>query len=129
LGLPSREPGLVDGPLPFVLREIGEGTTTWEYTVESAHFNPHGVLHGGVVMALLDQAMGHAVAEAIAPQGRINAAAQFNAHFLSPVRAGTIRARGTVLKIGKRTAVAEGRATDQTGATVAIATSTYTLLP
>src|SRR5437667_12457 len=50
LRLPSRQPGLVDGPLPFVLREVGEGTTTWEYAVDSAHFNPHGVLHGGVMM-------------------------------------------------------------------------------
>jgi acyl-coenzyme A thioesterase PaaI-like protein len=34
-----------------------------------------------------------------------------------------------VLKIGKRTAVAEGRATDEAGTVVAIATSTFTLLP
>src|SRR3954470_20523954 len=100
-------PGLTNGPLPFVLREVGAGTTTWEYTVDTAHFNPHGVLHGGVVMALLDQAMGHAVAEAIVANGRFNAAAQFNINFLAPVRAGTLLARGTVVKIGKRTAVAE----------------------
>jgi uncharacterized protein (TIGR00369 family) len=112
-----------------VLREVGPGTTTWEYTVDPAHFNPNGVLHGGVVMALLDTAMGHAVSEAVVPQGRITAAAQFNAHFLLPIRGGPIRARGTVLKIGRRTAFVEGRATDDSGATVAVATSTHTLLP
>ena len=63
------------GPFAFVLREVAAGTTTWEYTVDPAHFNPNGVLHGGVLMALLDTAMGHAVSEIVMPQGRINAAA------------------------------------------------------
>ena len=119
------------GPLAYVLREVGDGSATWEwvYTVEPAHFNPHGVLHGGVVMGLLDTAMGHAVSEVVVPQGRINAAAQFNINFLLPVRGGTIRARGTIVKIGKRTAVVEGRALDDSGAVVAIATATHSLLP
>ena len=126
---PLLAPGALLGPFPFVLREVGPGTSTWEYTVDPAHFNPNGVLHGGVVMALLDTAMGHAVTESVVPQGRITAAAQFNAHFLSPIRGGTIRAHATVLKIGRRTAVVEGRATDESGATVALATSTHALLP
>jgi uncharacterized protein (TIGR00369 family) len=117
------------GPLAFVLREVAEGTTTWEYTVDPAHFNPNGVLHGGVLMSLLDTAMGHAVALAVAPQGRINAAAQFNIHFLVPIRDGTISARGTVVRMGKRTAVAEGRAVNAQGVLVGIATSTHALLP
>jgi len=119
------------GPLAYVLREVGDGSATWEwvYTVEPAHFNPHGVLHGGVVMGLLDTAMGHVVSEAVVPQGRINAAAQFNIHFLLPVRGGTIRARGQIVKIGKRTAVVEGRALDDNGAVIALATATHSLLP
>jgi uncharacterized protein (TIGR00369 family) len=121
--------GRAPGPLPFVLKEIGEGFVTWAYVVEPAHFNPHGVLHGGVVMALLDTAMGHAISEAVVPQGRFNAAAQLNINFLLPIRSGTIHARGTIVKLGKRTAVAEGRAVDDSGALVALATSTHTLLP
>ncbi|HET6146400.1 MAG TPA: PaaI family thioesterase [Polyangia bacterium] len=119
------------GPLAYVLREVGDGSASWEweYAVDPAHFNPHGVLHGGVVMGLLDTAMGHVVSEVVVPQGRINAAAQFNIHFLLPVRAGTIRARGKVVKIGKRTAVVEGSALDDSGAVVAIATATHVLLP
>jgi uncharacterized protein (TIGR00369 family) len=126
---PLLEIGRAHGPLPFILREVGPGTATWEYTVDRAHFNPHGVLHGGVLMGLLDTAMGHAVSEMVVPLGRINAAAQFNINFLAPVRAGTIRAHATVIKIGKRIAVVEGRATDDSGALVGIATSTHSLLP
>jgi uncharacterized protein (TIGR00369 family) len=117
------------GPFAFVLREVGAGTTTWEYTVDPAHFNPNGVLHGGVLMALLDTAMGHAVSEIVMPQGRINAAAQLNINFLEPFRAGVVRARATVIKLGKRMAVAEGRATNEAGVVVGIATSTHAILP
>ena len=117
------------GPFAFVLREVVEGRVTWEYTVDPAHFNPNGALHGGVLMALLDTAMGHAVSEVVVPQGRINAAAQLNINFLVPIRSGTIRATGTVIKIGKRMAIAEGRAVDDSGALVGVATSTHSLLP
>ena len=117
------------GPFGFVLKEIGEGTATWEYAVNKAHFNPNGVLHGGVLMSLLDSAMGHAVSLLVVPQGRINAAAQFNINFLEPIRAGTISARGAVVKLGRRTAVAEGRAFNEHGLVVALATSTHSLLP
>jgi len=117
------------GPLGFALKEVGDGTATWEYAVDKAHFNPNGVLHGGVLMSLLDTAMGHAVAVAVAPQGRFNAAAQFNIHFTLPIRAGTVVARATILKLGKRTAVVEGRAFDQNGVLLGIATATHSLLP
>ena len=121
--------GRAHGPFSFVLREVGQGTTTWEYEVDPAHFNPYGVLHGGVLMGLLDTAMGHAVSELVVPQGRINAAAQLNINFLLPIRGGRIRAHATVVKIGKRTAVVEARATNEDGAVVGLATSTHSLLP
>ncbi len=103
------------GPFAFVLREVTAGATTWEYTVDPAHFNPNGVLHGGVLMALLDTAMGHAVSEMVMPQGRFNAAAQLNINFLEPIRAGVIRARGTVIKIGKRTGGRRGAGHERGG--------------
>jgi len=123
------EVGRPHGPFAFVLREVGTGTTTWEYTVDPAHFNPNGVLHGGVLMALLDTAMGHAVSEIVVAQGRFNAAAQLNINFLEPIRSGVVRARATVIKVGKRTAVAEGKATNEDGVVVGMATSTHAILP
>jgi uncharacterized protein (TIGR00369 family) len=117
------------GPFGFVPRHVGEGTATWEYTVDTAHYNIHGTLHGGVLMALLDTAMGHAVTDMVAPAGRFNAAAQFNIHFFLPIKSGIVRARAEVKKLGKRLAVVESEATDAEGRLLGTATSTHTLLP
>jgi uncharacterized protein (TIGR00369 family) len=122
-------PGVPQGPLAFVLRTVGGGRSTWEYTVDPAHYNTNGVLHGGVLMALLDTAMGHAVADLAAASGRFNAAAQFNINFLLPVKVGLVRANAEVRKTGKRLAVVEAEAVDEAGRVLALATATHSLLP
>lgn len=129
---PSRPFNLIldraQGPLPFVPKSNRKDGILWEYEVVEAHFNPFGVLHGGVVMALLDSAMGEAVAAKVHKQGRFNAAAQMNVNFLAPVRAGLLRARARIVKIGKRLAVVEARAEAEDGTVVATATATHALL-
>jgi uncharacterized protein (TIGR00369 family) len=122
-------PGVPQGPLAFVLRSAGDGRSTWEYTVDPAHYNTNGVLHGGVLMALLDTAMGHAVGSLVIPNGRYNASAQFNMHFLLPVKTGLVRANAVVKKLGKRLAVVEAEAVDEAGVSLALATATHSLLP
>jgi uncharacterized protein (TIGR00369 family) len=119
----------VQGPLPFVPRRAADGGVSWEYTVDGSHFNPYGVLHGGVVMALLDSAMGQAVAVEAHLQKRVNAAAQMNVNFLIPVRSGLLRARARIVKLGKRLAVVEAWADAEDGTRVATATATHSLLP
>ena len=121
------------GPLGLIPREAPPGSppgiAVWEYEVDPAHFNPNGALHGGVLMTLLDTAMGVAVAQLAIPQGRFNAAAQMNVHFLLPITEGTIRATAQVRKIGKRLAVVDAECTDNQGRLVGMATATHTLLP
>ncbi|MES1165375.1 MAG: PaaI family thioesterase [Verrucomicrobiota bacterium] len=119
------------GPLPFVPRADPDldGGVVWEYVVDSAHFNPYASLHGGVVMALMDSAMGHIVAAEVHPHGRFNAAAQMNVNFLAPVRSGVLRARARILKLGKRLAVVEAWVVLGDGTRVATATATHSLLP
>jgi uncharacterized protein (TIGR00369 family) len=126
---PAFQPGVPLPPLGFVPRSAGGGKATWEYTVDPAHYNTNGVLHGGVLMALLDTAMGHAVAALVAPAGRFNAAAQFNINFFVPIKSGLVRANAEVKKLGKRLAVVEAEATDETGRVLGIATATHSLLP
>lgn len=117
------------GPLPFVPRTASDGGVVWEYDVSPDHYNPYAVLHGGVVMALMDSAMGHAVAAKVHAHGRFNAAAQMNVNFLAAVRTGTLRARARVVKIGKRLAVVEAWIEAADGTQIATATATHSLLP
>jgi uncharacterized protein (TIGR00369 family) len=117
------------GPLPFIPRADPAGGVVWEYTVSPEHYNPYGVLHGGVVMALMDSAMGHAVASVVHDDKRFNAAAQMNVNFLAAVRTGLLRARAHVVKVGKRLAVVEARAIADDGTLIATATATHSLLP
>jgi uncharacterized protein (TIGR00369 family) len=117
------------GPFGFVPRAASEGRAVWDYDVDPAHFNINGTLHGGVMMALLDTAMGHAVADAVAPAGRFNAAAQFNIHFLQAVTKGRVHATATIKKLGKRLAVVDAEAVDGEGRVLAYATATHSLLP
>jgi ADP-ribose pyrophosphatase len=117
------------GPLPFVPRTATDGGVVWEYDVSPDHYNPYAVLHGGVVMALMDSAMGHAVAAKVHALGRFNAAAQMNVNFLAPVRTGTLRARARIVKVGKRLAVVEAWIEAADGTQIATATATHSLLP
>lgn len=117
------------GPLPFVPRAAPDGGVVWEYQVDAKHFNPYDTLHGGVVMALLDSAMGHAVAQGVHADGRFNAAAQMSVNFLTAVDSGLLRARARIVKMGKRLAVVEARAETADGTLVATATATHALLP
>jgi uncharacterized protein (TIGR00369 family) len=120
--------GMPLGPLGFVARASAPGTATWEYEVKREHFNPNGTLHGGVVMALLDTAMGQAIAGLVAEDGAFNVAAQMNVQFLEPIREGKVTARAEVRKCGKRLAVVDAEATDDNGAVLAIATATHSIL-
>jgi uncharacterized protein (TIGR00369 family) len=116
------------GPFAFSPAPAASGSAAWTYVVDPADFNPNGSLHGGVIMALLDTAMGYAIAAVVGPDGQFNVAAEMNVHFLEPVRAGTLAATAKVRKRGKRGAVVAAVAMDGDGRVVAIATAVHTLL-
>ncbi|HVZ86128.1 MAG TPA: PaaI family thioesterase [Polyangia bacterium] len=124
----SLTPGVPLAPFGFVARGATPGTATWEYQVQREHFNLNGALHGGVMMALLDTAMGHAVAALVAADGAFNASAQMSTYFLEPISAGTVIARAEVKKCGKRLAVVEATATDVNGVLLATATATHAII-
>ena len=46
--------------------EVAEGRATFEIVPSEFHYNPIGVVHGGLALALLDSAMGCAVQSTLA---------------------------------------------------------------
>ncbi|MDQ1102907.1 PaaI family thioesterase [Nocardioides zeae] len=111
------------GMQDFAVPEVGRVSV--ELVPDPArHDNPLGTVHGGVLSTLLDTVCGCAVHSTLAA-GETYTSLDLTVKFLRPATAasGVLRAEGTVLQRGRRTALAEGRLTDAAGRLVAYATS------
>ena len=111
--------------LGFALVEVGDGTAVFEVTPAEYHYNPIGVVHGGLALALLDSAMGCAVHSTLAA-GVAYTTLEVKANFVRPLTSSTgpIRCTGTVVHGGRTVATAEGRVVDADGKLYAHGTST-----
>lgn len=128
-----------DGELPaapiqslmgFRLAEVDEGRVVFVAEPGEQHFNPIGVVHGGLAATLLDSATGAAVHTTLAlGEGYTTLETKFN--LVRPMTAGTgeVRAEGTVIHRGGRVATADGRVTRADGKLLAHATSTCLIVP
>jgi len=115
--------------LGLELERVEPGTTVFSLTADEVHENPMGTMHGGIVAALVDTAMGCAVSS------RLEADAGFTTLELKTnyVRAitqatGRIFADGSVVHAGGRVAMTEARVHDANGTLYAHATSTCMIL-
>ncbi|HEX6543505.1 MAG TPA: PaaI family thioesterase [Ktedonobacterales bacterium] len=115
--------------LDFALVEVSEGRAVFAMTPTEYHYNPIGVVHGGVAATLLDSAMGCAV-NASLPTGTAYTTLEIKVNYLRPLTktTGPVRAEGTVVHLGRRMAVAEGRLTDASGKLYATASTTCIIL-
>ena len=109
----------------FGLAELSEGRAV--FTVEPAeyHYNPIGVVHGGLAATLLDSAMGCAVHSTL-PAGAGYTTLEVKVNFVRPLTAetGAVRCEAEVIHVGGRTATAQGRVLDAAGRLYAHATTT-----
>jgi uncharacterized protein (TIGR00369 family) len=111
------------------LTVVEPGEAVFECTPGEQHYNPIGVVHGGLAMTLLDSAMTCAV-QTRAPAGGGFTTVEAKTNFVRPITAstGVIRAMAKVLHIGSRLATAEGRIVDAAGKLYAHATTTCIVL-
>ena len=105
-------PAPIQDLLGFDLVEASEGRTVFACVPEERHYNPIGVVHGGVAATLLDSAMGAAVHTTL-PQGNAYSTLETKFNLVRAITAetGEIRAEGVVVHRGSRVATAEGRIT------------------
>jgi acyl-CoA thioesterase len=90
----------------FDLEAAEPGRVVMCLRVKAKHRQLHGVVHGGVLAALVDTAAGIAVHLVVPPHTRV-ATIEFKINFLEPVIEGTVFAEARVLRKGRTTAVAE----------------------
>jgi uncharacterized protein (TIGR00369 family) len=123
-------------PPPPVMRALdfdgvafGEGHASFRLTPKEFHYNPLGTVHGGVFATLLDSACGCAVHTTL-PAGVFYTSLDLSLKFLRPVtvETGPITAEGSVVHLGRRTALAEARITDAAGKIYVTATSSCLLI-
>ena len=113
----------------FRLAQVGEGLAVFECEPGEQHYNPIGVVHGGLAMTLLDSAMGCCVHTRLAAGvGYTTLEAKVNMVRAITAKTGTIRATGKVIHLGGKTATAEGRLEDAAGKLYAHGTTTCIIL-
>ena len=83
-----------------------DGRSEVRLAIEPRHKNELGIVHGGVLMALADEAIGLAAFSAV-PPGTAVVTAELHVHFLVPAREGVLVARGQVWRAGRRLVTGE----------------------
>lgn len=123
-------------PAPPIARLLGmrlvkvePGEAVFELTPAEHHYNPIGVVHGGVAFTLLDSAMGCTV-QTLLPPGKGYTTLEIKANLVRAItlKTGAIRATAKIVHMGKQTATAEGRIEDAEGKLYAHGTTTCLIL-
>ena len=130
--------GIRDGVIPpppiSMLLGMGIGTVekgevTFTLVPDESHYNPIGVVHGGVLVTLLDTVAGCAVHSTLEVGWRYTSI-DINVSYLRAVGldSGLLTFTGRVVKGGRRVAFATADATDAAGNLVATATSSLLVM-
>ncbi len=118
-------PAPIQRLLDFTLTEVEEGRALFAAEPGEQHYNPIGVVHGGLAATLLDSAMGAAVHSTL-PEGQGYTTLETKFNLVRAITAGTgpIKAEGRVVHRGRQVATAEGDLRDGAGKLLAHGTST-----
>ena len=120
-------------PLLFTLdfKAVGfeKGQAIFSFEPQEFHYNPIGSVHGGVISAILDSAMGctiHSVLEA----GTGYTTLELKVNFIKAItiKTGKLQAIGKIIHSGKSTALVEAQLIDANGTLYAHAVSTCMIL-
>jgi acyl-CoA thioesterase len=107
--------------LKMRLIELTPGYAKVAMKLAPEHLNFNGMVFGGIVMAVADQAFAYATNSLVSP----SIATQFNIHLISGAGVGDeLTAECRVIKSGRRIGVSEMTVTNQAGKLIAKATGT-----
>lgn len=104
-----------------------EGSVSGSLEVAPVHLNPHGVVHGAALFALLDTLMG-AATQSVAPPGTRCSTVDLHVRYLRPVERGPISGLAKVVHRGGRLVILAGDLRNEEGP-VATATGAFALWP
>ncbi len=96
----------------FMLSEIRPAVAVIELEADQRHTSPLGTVHGGILCAIADAAMGLAYATML-KESETFATVELKINFLRPVWQGRLRAEGKVVSSGRNLGLVECDVTDQ----------------
>ena len=114
--------------LDFKVKSIEKGKAVFAFEPQEFHYNPIGTVHGGVISAILDSAMGCSI-HSLLDAGTGYTTLELKVNFLKAItiKSSEFKATGKVIHSGSRTALVEAQLTDQNGTIYAHSTSTCML--
>ena len=95
------------------MEELREGYARLSLVLQERHTSPNGAMHGGVIMTLMDSALGASLGALRGQEARRNphATVEMNAGFLAGARVGDrIVVEGWVIHMGRSIAFGEAEA-------------------
>jgi len=111
----------------FRLVAAGEGTALVEMTTTEDMANHSGFVHGGIISALADSAMGRSL-RTLKPGVARAMSIDLKLNFINAAKIGEdLHAEGKVVHAGRRTAVTECRIEGKEGRLVATASGTFAI--
>jgi uncharacterized protein (TIGR00369 family) len=111
--------------LGLKLVETGAGTAVVEMTATEPMANHSGVVHGGMISALADSAMGRSL-RTLSPGVARAMSFDLKLNFINAAKIGeNLRATGRVIHAGRRTIVTDCRVEGRDGRLVATASATF----
>ena len=110
------------------LLTVGGGNAEVAMVLQPQHFNPQGIVHGGIIAAMADTSIGLALRSMLKP-GFTHRTAQLNVHFVSKGEGNRIVGRGHSVHLGRRMGYGEAEVVDAAGGLLAKASATFIVLP
>ena len=109
--------------LNMTLLEIDKGFARMKMDIGAHHANIEGVVHGGAVASLADQAAMRAV-QTLLKDGLPGRTVQMDIQYLAPARGKVLLAEARINKLGRQVAFTDAEVKDEDGTTVALARCT-----
>ena len=111
------------------LTEIDEGRVVLRVRIQPSQLNADGILHGGVLPAIADGAMGNSLRTLYGLTAQV-LTAEVHLHYLRPVAGGSLLAEGRVVQSGRRLSFAEVEIRDEaSGKPVARGSGVFVIEP
>ena len=105
------------------ITNLGWSESLVEVVVQEQHFQPFGLVHGGVYSSLVDAAAFWAVYTQIDEHMGLTTV-ELNLNYLAPITKGTMIAKGRSIKVGKTLCVGEASIENEKGKLLARGTET-----